>query len=300
MEMNDETKVTANVPIVLSQDLKTKIDYLSTTFEPEVAGWLVGEVKADYIYLDDILIPKQEVSGGSVDINPSAGVELVKEFKDKCKNILGHWHSHCPNGHLFWSGTDETNISQIIEPRKFFIFIVSAGGKDLVRLESKKPFRISLDNMSYTILRPGFEDIKKKLDEEHKAKVTEKTYNNFNNYVRTSNTNLYKYSNKDKVVDLPDQGGFELEIADHVIAEFTNKRLAIRGLDESSATQVVSMYPSFKPESYGDFHNKVVTFKVKRKKARKMLAEIQDVIDANRSETLNGYGSGYGCGYDGY
>jgi len=295
MELNEESKVNVSIPLVLSQDLKTKIDYLSTTFKSEVGGWLTGEVKADYIYVDDILIPKQEVSGGSVDINPAAGVELVKEFKERCKRIIGHWHSHCPNGNAYWSSIDEDNISQIIEPRNFFLFIVSAGGKDLVRLESKKPFRISIDNMSYSILRPNFEEIKKKLEEELKSKVTEKTYSYpSSNFVRTDKTSLYGYGNNEKVVDLPEQGEFEIEIADHVMADFRNKRLMIKGLDEITAIQIASMYPELNSESYGDSKNKIITFKVKRKKARKMLSEIQDIIDAIREQNLNNYSYDYG------
>ena len=298
MELNEEIKATVDIPLVLSQDLKTKMDYLSTTFNSEVGGWLTGEVKADYIYLDDVLIPKQEVSSGSVDINPAAGIELIKEFKDKCKRIIGHWHSHCPNGNAYWSSIDETNISQIIEPRKFFVFIVSAGGEDLVRLESKKPFRISVDHMSYEILRPGFEEIKKKLDEELKSKVTEKTYNNYNSLspVNTLNNNLYSHGNKDKVIELSDKGSFEIEIADHVMAEFADKKLKIRGLDDAVAIQIANLYPHFKPESYGTLQNRVVTFKLKRKKARKILAEIQDVIDESKAKTLNDY-SHYDYGY---
>ena len=295
MELNEESKVNVSIPLVLSQDLKTKIDYLSTTFKSEVGGWLTGEVKADYIYVDDILIPKQEVSGGSVDINPAAGVEVVKEFKERCKRIIGHWHSHCPNGNAYWSSIDEDNISQIIEPRNFFLFIVSAGGKDLVRLESKKPFRISIDNMSYSILRPNFEEIKKKLEEELKSKVTEKTYSYpSSNFVRTDKTSLYGYGNNEKVVDLPEQGEFEIEIADHVMADFRNKRLMIKGLDEITAIQIASMYPELNSESYGDSKNKIITFKVKRKKARKMLSEIQDIIDAIREQNLNNYSYDYG------
>jgi len=152
--------------------------------------------------------------------------------------------------------------------------------------------------MSYEILRPGFEEIKKKLDEELKSKVTEKTYTNYNSLspVNTLNNNLYNYGNKDRIVDLSDHGSFEIEIADHVIAEFEDKKLTIRGLDDSTATKIVNMYPNFKTESYGDLQNKVVTFKIKRKKARKILAEIQDVIDESKAETLRNY-SNYDYGY---
>jgi len=162
-----------NIPIVMKRSLKEEIDWLSTNYDKEIAGWITGTITKDKIILEELLIPHQEVGGASVDMDGKQIAQLRKEYGNKCKRIIGEWHSHVGMG-CFWSSTDEDLIEQFMKPRKMAIFIVSSKGKHLVRLESKEPFKISIDKLKFEVEEDT--KVKKKLEKEIKKKVTEKSY----------------------------------------------------------------------------------------------------------------------------
>lgn len=285
-------EVESKIPITMSLDFYNKITYLSNEYPKEIGGWITGEVRKDCIYLKDLLTPHQEVTGSSVEIDASACVNLVREFKEKCKDIIGHHHTHAGLG-CFWSVTDEENMKQIMDPRKFFVFIVSSKGEHLVRVETKEPFRITADKLKYRIEDPRYEKVKEKLEKEIKKKVKEPEIKNYSSYncsndnfgLRSKNVTIYgsKEFNKPKtIVDLKDRGDgedFSLEIADDILAEFEDKHLKIKGLDSYLAPALMEEFKEFKPELDDYGYHQQVTFNLKRKKARKILPMIQCVIE---------------------
>jgi len=162
------------IPIKMQKSLKDKLDWLANYFDKEIGGWITGEVTKDGIILDDLLIPEQEVGMASVDISGKQLALMRKEYGDKCKRILGEWHSHNSMGNFF-SGTDESLIEQHMGPRKTSIFIVSSKGEGhRIRFEMRKPFHISIDNLPYEVEIDN--KVIKSLEKEIKKKVKEKTY----------------------------------------------------------------------------------------------------------------------------
>lgn len=169
----EEQEIEFDVNIVMKKTFKDKIDWLSSNYDKEIAGFIFGEIKEDGIYLEDLLIPEQEAGGGSVTLQGKELVKLRKEYGDKCKKILGEWHSHNSMG-AFWSSTDEDDfIKPFAKPRKVTLFIVSSEGKHLIRMEIRKPFFMSLDKLPYVVEEEEDNKLKKLLEKEIKKKVTE-------------------------------------------------------------------------------------------------------------------------------
>lgn len=252
----EENKTEADIPVIISEELKYKLDYLSS-FSYEIAGWLTGKYNKDGIFLNDILIPKQEVTGASVDINTNGCVELVKEFKEKCKDIIGYMHSHAGMS-TFWSTVDDENIKNIMEPRKFFVFIVSSRGEHLVRLEVREPFKISVDNIGYIVHSKENEKLKNEIDKEIEKKVVKKV---------TSVVNIYRNNEFQKPLD------FEKVIAPGLTADYVGRTLNISGLLPLQSAELSDVFKAFRPVSGKDnFGNISLIFpRIKRKKARKII-----------------------------
>lgn len=130
----------------MSANLYTKLQVLSTEYDIEIGGYLIGAVRNGVIYLNDLLIPSQNINSVRVEINPMHQIELLKKYGDKCKKVLGHWHSHHSMG-CFWSPQDDTNMSNIMEYKDFFVFIVSSKGQNLIKVCVKKPFKFEFNNV---------------------------------------------------------------------------------------------------------------------------------------------------------
>lgn len=125
--------------------LMSKLNVLSSEYNIEVGGYLTGETKNGELYLDDLLIPNQRITTGSVEINTNDQVELFRRYGSRCKRIVGHWHSHHSMG-CFWSGVDRNNMSNIMEYKDLFVFIVSSLGNHKVKICMKNPLNIEFDD----------------------------------------------------------------------------------------------------------------------------------------------------------
>lgn len=309
-QMDRDTTTEAVVPVTMSLEFYNKITYLSKEYPKEIGGWITGKFSDEGIFLEDLLIPKQEVTYGSVDISAGAGVELLKEFKDKCKKIVGHFHSHHTMG-CSWSGIDETLMKEHMGPRKRYIFIVSSEGDHRIRLELKEPFRLSIDNLDYEVIDENYDKIKEKLLKEIEKKVvlpshTDSGKDNFSNYRRGLMDNA-QLTSRDKTIygvgfkkgkpeeqtplgELNAANGedFALEIADNIIAEYCGRSLKICGLESHMASTLMSAFKEYKPSIEDkDYYNKEVSFNLKRGKARKLIPLIQDVIDDYNSKFID-------------
>jgi hypothetical protein len=150
MMTDDEDKATMKykIDIIMKEKFKEKIDWISNFYDKEVNGFITGVIGDGEIILEDVLFPYQESGSGSAEVTGANLVKMRKEYKDKCKKIIGEWHSHHSMG-AFWSGDDDKVIEDFAEPRETTIFIVSSKGHHLVRLEMRKPFKLSINNLSY-------------------------------------------------------------------------------------------------------------------------------------------------------
>lgn len=131
--------------------LLVKLDLLSSEYNIEIGGYLTGEVKEGEIILEDLLIPSQSISAVSVEISPKHQIELLRKYgSEKCKKILGHWHSHHKMG-TFWSGTDRNNMENIMDYKPLFLFVVSSNKKHLVRVCLRNPIRLDIEEVELNI-----------------------------------------------------------------------------------------------------------------------------------------------------
>ena len=242
VEEENEQETECDIHIYLDKKLDMKLKYLSSEFPKEVGGWLVGEFKDDGIYIEDLLMPEQEVSGSSVDINPSAGPKLMKEYKDKCKKIIGHWHSHVSMG-CFWSATDETNMAGIMEPREKYVFIVSSKGEHLIRIETKVPFRMSINKIGYEVIDEEYDKIGVKMDKELKKKIIEPAVSTTIPYANSyaPKNDARNWFNRDAPI-------FEEEVVVGVLASYEKKELTISGLAKDEKDFLLEAYKSRRAE----------------------------------------------------
>ena len=135
------------VKVNITPSLLIKLDLLSSQYETEIGGYLIGESKNGELILNDILLPDQIVTHASVTISGRDQVMLLKRYgAEKMKKIVGHWHSHAKMG-CFWSGTDANNMNNIMEYKDFFVFIVSSNKNHLCRLCIKKPVTLEFENV---------------------------------------------------------------------------------------------------------------------------------------------------------
>ena len=109
--------MTEQIKVTMSQVFFDKINWFVNNYEKEISGWIEGTVDEEGFYLKDLLIPHQDVTSGSVDTEPVDLVKLRKEYKTRCQNIIGHYHSH-NTMNAFWSATDETFIQEFLKELK--------------------------------------------------------------------------------------------------------------------------------------------------------------------------------------
>lgn len=147
----------------VSGKLMHKMNILSSEFNIEVGGYLIGSVVNGELYLDDVLIPRQRIGSTSDVISPEHQIALRREHGDKVKNIVGHWHSHHHMG-AFWSPTDLALHNGIMQYRDYFVFVVSSQGNHLVKVCVKKPLIIEQDRVAmhmpeFDVVRASMKDL---------------------------------------------------------------------------------------------------------------------------------------------
>jgi len=139
------------IKVKITPSLLTKLDILSSEYNIEIGGYLLGEIKDGILVISDLLIPSQRINSVAVEISPRDQIDLLKRYRaEKCKRIVGHWHSHHTMG-CFWSGQDKLNMNQIMTYKDYFLFIVSSKKNHLCRLCLSKPIRADFENADLEI-----------------------------------------------------------------------------------------------------------------------------------------------------
>ncbi len=168
----EKNKTEAKVKVIMKESFYDKINWFAQNYEQEIGAFIEGKITKEEIILEDILIPEQEADTGSIEIVGSNLVKLRKEYKDRCKKIIGEWHSHNCMG-AFWSSTDETFIETFSERKNISIYVVSSKSEGhLIRVEIRKPFFISINNVGYEIDQTESK-LNKVLQKEIKNKIKE-------------------------------------------------------------------------------------------------------------------------------
>lgn len=156
-----------------------KIMYWINKASPnEVSGFgsLDFDVETREFTVRDAILLKQEVSGGSAEIDDAAIAKAMYEMREEPNALKWHWHSH-PTFGVFWSGTDENLIRQLgqqgwivatvfnckRESRTAFLTTVELMGK---------PHDIFVDNFPLEVRQVVDTETQRIYDAEFDAKVT--------------------------------------------------------------------------------------------------------------------------------
>ena len=142
-----------------------------------------GTYTSDCIYVKDVFLLDQEVTGSTTDFTGAAMAKFFQERQEADPNddLGGYklwWHSHSDFG-VFWSPTDETAIDsfdQEVDTNNWFLSIVGNHKGDLLaRIDVYRPFRMTINKIPIIVedIEPS---LKEELVKEIKEKVTVKTF----------------------------------------------------------------------------------------------------------------------------
>lgn len=192
MTSTSSTKITT-LPTVLLVDYSVILRQRRLVAQvPDECYWFgfVRPIELDtgakYLYLYDMAIPEQEVSGGSVDLEATVN-ELMEELAgedklDYLSDMRFFAHSHANFG-VFHSGVDQEQISDWAHKMNtpwFISHVQNKKGEMTTRLDMYEPFRLHVDDLRLEELAPQAPELNKWVDEEVQAKVKKKEYSKSN------------------------------------------------------------------------------------------------------------------------
>ena len=273
--------VEQNFKVKITRKLNEKLIWLVKNYEKEISAWLTGEIKDGEIIIEDFLVPHQEVTVGSVDTTGKNLIDLRKEYGDKCKKIIGHFHSHNTMSSS-WSPTDDDFIKTFIAPREVAVFIVSSiNDGHRVRVELNRPIKLSLDEAEFEII---YED--DKLEKELRKIIKDKI-----EVPKPIKTTIdYGPPTYQKQWDSMNTQILPEEIADMIYLDSPNKEVAVRYLNQKQVGEIKKVfdYPAteyIKPNSLI-----TLVFKVKKKKKLKQLADdLRDFLVEEFTKQIDEY-----------
>lgn len=177
-----------------------KFRYFIDNTDGEVSGWGKTRKEGEDIYVEDLVIFKQVITGTSTDLDYDARAKFgsfLKKNNEKSENWNLWWHSHY-NFNTFWSSVDEKAIENEIGKIPYLLSIVGNQKGDIltrmdITLQSDcgfgceygvekiedietevLPCEITTEEMNvYESLSKNLEDSEKKL-EEYKKEISEK------------------------------------------------------------------------------------------------------------------------------
>lgn len=198
--MEEEKKQALQV--FLTHELEQKLTYLTKHCNNEIGGVLLGNMNKGNLVIDDVIVPKQTVSGGHVDMNATAVADaiapLIKKNPKIAQRVKGWWHSHYNFG-THWSHKDEETIESLVNFMNFCVSInTNQDGNILIRLDINKPFCLSLDELDYDVLHEKSEKIETWCKKEIEKKIEQKVYffKGRQSNVTTPNKHWYYHPNK--------------------------------------------------------------------------------------------------------
>jgi hypothetical protein len=138
--------------IVIKHQVYSKIRAYADLAREEISAMGTVRVYNNVIYIDDVFLFNQMVTGTSTEICQ----EDLSRFVYECiklgldpSSLKFWWHSHA-NMDVFWSTTDASTINQL--SKEWMVSIVSnKQDKFKLRLDIFSPIRICLDDLPYTV-----------------------------------------------------------------------------------------------------------------------------------------------------
>ena len=141
--------------LILPAAIEAKIHAYVMAASTEIAGFgkVVIDKVAETATVTDVIIVKQEVTGGTADLNTQAiarfQTELVRRG-ESAKDWVLWWHSHV-NMAAFFSGTDTDTMDSSTEYRYLISLVVNKRKERRARLDVYEPTHIYLDNLTIEV-----------------------------------------------------------------------------------------------------------------------------------------------------
>lgn len=110
-----------------------KMQYYIQNIDAEISGLGKTYVKDGDIYVTDLTIFKQEVTGVNTDLSQDNRALFQNELKKKGEDVSKWnlwWHSHV-NMNVFWSGTDDKAVENDMGKIPYLLSIVSNKKKEI-------------------------------------------------------------------------------------------------------------------------------------------------------------------------
>jgi len=162
--------------ILFSSTAYQKYRTFINSCEYEISGLGRCTILGTTIYVDDIILLPQEVTGATTDIDDDAQAKfLYEETKaGTLKEINLWWHSHV-DFKCFWSGTDTATIKRSSNSPYMVSIVGNKAGDALGRLDIFGDINCTIDitDINYEEIS---DDIKSFCEQEIKNKVTKKTW----------------------------------------------------------------------------------------------------------------------------
>ena len=125
-----------------------KLRFFINNIDAEISGWGKTEMREGDIYVLDLVIFKQTVSGSRTELDYDTRAKFGMELKksgEKQEDWNLWWHSH-NSMKTFWSTTDETAIKNEMGKLPYLLSIVSNNEGDLltridITLKNDSPFK---------------------------------------------------------------------------------------------------------------------------------------------------------------
>ena len=174
---------------------KTKMELYCDLSDGEI-GWLAFVERFENVgfLITDCILLKQEVNGATTELDPSALLDFWNETPtDRQKNIKMWGHSHV-NMSPTPSSQDESQMEYFKDGNPWFIRLITNKKREynIDIFDYANGIKIHMDQADLKIYNPGQEDLRKQIEEELKAKVSQKTYKPVTPY----NNSAYSYGAK--------------------------------------------------------------------------------------------------------
>lgn len=124
----------------------TKLMSYVRNCDMEISGLGWCDFDKEIIYVNDIILLKQTVTGSTTDIDDDAQAKfLFEQTKNgRIKDLCLWWHSHVDMA-CFWSSVDDATIERSKNSDFMVSIVANKNGDMLARLDIFKPARITIE-----------------------------------------------------------------------------------------------------------------------------------------------------------
>ena len=133
------------VKIVLSLKVARMLQAYQEMAKTEIL--LVGRtsIEENTIIVDDAVLLPQEANKSAVELDHDAYADWIETIPDEDLPRYNCWlHTH-PGMGVFWSGTDEKNITR--QDMLLLVSVVADGSTMLGRVDLKEPFQVTINHV---------------------------------------------------------------------------------------------------------------------------------------------------------